>query len=226
LPLGGALLGGAIGVGGAIAKGVRARKQRKEAEKIDDTRPIMERTRASIEEEQNARQMAASTRVPGQSYMENQIGAQTSRATNAAMQTGGSTGEILNAITNVDQNSKNAYNDLGFQGAQLNQQNKQMLGSVLRNVSDEQKELFDYNTNQPFQSRSLKKQALLDASSRNTDNAISSLQDTAGNIGTAVGYNRALKGGSTSSLPSNTMDLGVDEGYKRSRKGFGVKAGQ
>jgi len=193
MPLGGAVVAGAIGLGGAIAKGIRARKQRKEANKIDDTRPIMERTRASIEDEQNARIAANSTRIPGQSYLENQIGAQTARATNQVQQVGGSTGEIISGLTAIDQNSRNAMNDIGFQGAQLNQQNKQMLGSVLRNVSEEQKELFDYNTNQPFQSRSLKKQALLDASSRNTDNAISSLQDTAGNIGTAAGYNRALK---------------------------------
>ena len=200
MPLGGIAVAGAIGLGSAIAKGIRARKQRKQAEKIDDTRPTMTRTNASIEGEETARQMAANTRIPGQGYAENQIGAQTARATNDILKTGGSTAEIISGLSNVDQNSRNATNDLAFQGAQLNQQNKMMLNNVLSNVSQDQKELFDYNVNQPYQTKALKKQALLDASSRNTDNSLSSLQDTAIGVGNAIGYNRALKGGRSNDL--------------------------
>jgi hypothetical protein len=216
---------GAIGLGGAIAKGIRARKQRKEANKIDDTRPTMERSRASIEQEQNARQMAGSARIPGQSYAENQLGAQSARATNQILNTGGSTGEIISGLAKVDENARNSTNDLAFQGAQLNQQNKMMLNDVLSNVSQEQKELFDYNTNQPYQTKALKKQALLDASSRNTDNALSSLQDIAGNVGNAVGYSKALKGMRSTDASS------LEEGSFTSRlpqykKDWGVKAGR
>jgi hypothetical protein len=192
LPLGGALVAGAIGIGGAIAKGIRARKQRKEANKINPIRPEMTRTSASKELESMTRMGANSTRLPGQSYAENKIGAQTARATNSILGTGGSTAEIIGGLTNVDQNAREASNDLAIKGAELNQQNKQMFANVLSNVSEEQKDIFDYNKNQPFQTETLRKQALLDASSRNTDNALSGLQDTAGNIGNAIGYKRSL----------------------------------
>lgn len=188
MPLGGALVAGAIGVGGAIAKGIRARKQRKEANKINPVRPEMVRTGASEENEAMFRNAANSTRLPGQSYAENQIGAQTARAANAIQQTGGSTGEIISGLSQVDENSRKATNDLAFQGAQFQQQNKQLFGQVLNNVSEEQKDIFDYNKNQPYQSDVVRKQALLDASSRNTDNAIDQATDAASNFGVAAGY--------------------------------------
>jgi hypothetical protein len=84
MPLGGALFSGAIGLGSAIYKGLRARKQRKDAEKINPIRPEMKRTSASKELEQMSRMGANSTRLPGQSYLENQIGAQTARSTKRA----------------------------------------------------------------------------------------------------------------------------------------------
>lgn len=200
MPLGGALVGGGIALTGAIVKGIRARKQRKAAEKINPVRPEMVRTNASKENEAMFRQAAGSTRLPGQAYAENQIGAQTARANNLIQQTGGSTGEIIGGLTAVDDNARRATNDLSYQGAQLNQENKRMFGQVLSNVSEEEKEIFDANKMQPFQTELLRKQSLLDASSRNTDNAISGLQDTAENIGVAAGYNRASKNGESEEI--------------------------
>jgi hypothetical protein len=208
LPLGGALVAGAIGVGGAIAKGIKARRQRKEANKINPVRPTMTRTGASKENEAMARMAAGSTRLPGQGYAENQIGAQTARMTDKIQQTGGSTGEIISGLAAVDENSRSATNDLAFQGAQLNQRNKEMFSNVLNNVSEEQKEIFDFNQNEPYQTDVVRKQALLDSSSRNADNALSGLQDTTNNIGTAVGYNRSLKNGANNNqapiMPGNS----------------------
>lgn len=198
MPLGGAIAAGAIGLGGTIYKGIKARKQRKEANKINPIRPEMTRTGASKELEDMSRNAAMSTRLPGQSYAENQIGAQTARTNKAIQETGGSTAEIISGLTASDENARRSTNDLAFQGAQLNQENKRLFGNVLSNISEEQKEMFDYNKNQPYQTDVVKKQALLDASARNTDNAISGLQDTASNIGVAAGYNKALKNGDTS----------------------------
>ena len=143
MTIGGLVTAGAIGLTGAIVKGVRARKQRKAAEKINPVRPEMARTNASKENEAMFRGMANSNRLPGQGYAENQIGAQTARATNAIQQTGGSTGEIISGLTQVDENAKRSTNDLAFKGAQLNQENKQLFGQVLNNVSEEQKDIFD-----------------------------------------------------------------------------------
>lgn len=197
MPLGGAVVAGAIGLGSAIYKGIKARKQRKEANKINPIRPEMQRTSASKELEGMSRMAANSTRLPGQSYAENQIGAQTARTNSAIMRTGGSTAEIIGGLTASDENARQATNDLAVKGAELNQQNKQALGNVLNNISEEQKEMFDFNKNQPYQTDVLRKQSLLDASDRNTDNAISGLQDTANNIGVAAGYSKSMKSNKT-----------------------------
>jgi hypothetical protein len=206
-----AVAAGTVAATGAIIKGVKARKQRKAAEKIKTVRPIMERTNASKELEGMSRMAANSTRLPGQSYAENQIGAQTARTNAAITQTGGSTAEIISGLTASDDNARRATNDLSFQGAQLNQQNKQMFGNVLNNVSQDQKEMFDYNSNEPFQTDSLKKQSLLDASARNTDNAISTAMDGVNNIVTATGYNKANK-------LQNTGDAFIEEPAMASAK--------
>lgn len=185
---------GGVAVTGAVVKGIKARKQRKAAEKINPVRPTMERSRASIDQEAMAKQAAGSSRIPGQANVENQIGAQTARTNTAIQQAGGSTGEIIAGLTASDENARRSTNDLAFQGAQLNQQNKQMYSNVLNNVSNEQREMFDFNQNQPFQTESLRKQALLDSSSRNADNAFGSAQDAGSNFGTALERRRALKG--------------------------------
>jgi hypothetical protein len=192
VPLGGAIIGGGLAIGGAIAKGIKARKQRKAAEKINPIRPVMERTGASKELEGMSRMAANSTRLPGQGYAENQIGAQTARTNSAIQQTGGSTGEIIAGLAASDDNARRSTNDLAFQGAKLNQENKQLFSNVLSNVSEEQKDIFDYNKNQPFQTETLRKQSLLDASARNSDNAFSSVQDAANNFGVAAGSSRAM----------------------------------
>lgn len=193
MPLGGAIAAGVIGLGGSIYKGIKARKQRKAANKINPIRPELTRTSASKELEGMSRMAANSTRLPGQAYAENQIGAQTARTNTAIQNAGGSTAEIISGLTASDENARRSTNDLAFQGAALNQQNKQLYSNVLANVSEDQKEMFDYNKNQPYQTDVLKKQALLDASARNTDNAISGLQDTANNIGVAAGYSKSLR---------------------------------
>lgn len=203
MPLTAGLISGGVGLTRSVIQGIRARKQRKAAEKINPIRPVMERTGASKELEQMSRQLAGSTRLPGQSYAENQIGAQTARSTDSILKTGGSTGEIISGLSNVDSNARTATNDLAFQGAQLNMNNKRLFGDVLSKVSEEEKDIFDYNKNEPYQTDVVRKQALMDASARNTDNAISGLQDTAEGVGTAIGYNKAVS------------DQGGDPLYKR-----------
>jgi hypothetical protein len=195
MPLAAGLVSGGLALGGAVRSIVKGTRQNKQAKKIDTTRPVMTRTAASKEQEDMARNMAMSTRLPGQAYAENQIGAQTARANNVIQQTGGSTGEIINGLSSVDQNARNATNDLSFQAAQLNQHNKELFSNVLSGVSQDQKDLFDYNVNQPYQTRVLKQQALKDAGSRNIDNGIDRFIDAGSNIATSIGMGRAGRTG-------------------------------
>lgn len=193
MPLGGLAVSGAIGLGSAIFKGVRGYNQKIEANRLakNNVRPEMTRTAASIEQENQAREMAGTTRLPGQSYAENQIGSQSARDVNRIQQIGGSSGEMINGVTNVDANARSSTNDLAFQGAQLNQQNKKMYSDVLSGVNADQQNIFDYNKNQPFQTNQLRAQQLRGSSQQNINNGLDTLSDTAGMITTGMGYRKA-----------------------------------
>lgn len=176
------LIGGGIAAGSALVKGVRAAKQKKEANRLNPMRPEMTRTKGSVESENRARAMANSSRLPGQSYYENQIGSQTARSANAAMQTGGSTGEVIAGLSQADRNAKDQLAGLGVSGAQFKAQNEGMLQNALQSKSAEEMEMFDYNRNQPYQTTMLRKQALIDSSNRNIEGAIEDI----GNFGTGL----------------------------------------
>lgn len=185
----------AIGLGSAafkIGHGIHQKNLARKAEK-NNIRPTMAEPAALREEADNARQQAGTTRIPGQSYAENQIGAQSARDVNRITQTGGSTGEIINGIGRVDENARGATNDLAFQGAQLNQQNQAMYRGVLDKVADNQMQRFDYNQNQPYQTKFLQNQQLKQSGNANITNGIDTLGDTASNIGVASGYRKAQK---------------------------------
>lgn len=190
-----AVAGSAVALGSAafkIGHGIHQRNLARKAANAN-VRPEMRRTGASVEQEQQARQMAGSTRLPGQSYAENQIGAQTARANNAIQQAGGSSGEVIAGLSNVDQNARNATNDLSFQAAQLNQHNKELFSGVLNNVNQDQQNIFDYNKNQPYQTKFLQNQQNMQSGNANINNGIDTLADGVNNFGVAQGYRRAKK---------------------------------
>lgn len=229
MPLTAALVTGGIGLGSAIVKGIRARKQEKQGEKQLEqdmaSRPVMGRTNASIEQEQQAREMANTTRLPGQSYAENAIGAETGREANKIEQTGGSAGEIIGGLTGVNRNALNSRNDLAYQGAQLNQENKQMFSNVLNNVSQDQKDIFDYNKNQPWQTKVLRQQAIKGAYNTNMNNAIDTGFNALNNGVTAYQYGQSLKDNNGVAMPTNYSsggggNIGI-QGYGNSYFGTG-----
>ncbi len=198
------LIGGAIAAGSAIAKGVRSAKQKKLANGINPIRPTLNRTQGSVESENRARILANSSRLPGQSYYENQIGSQTARTANAALQTGASTGEVIAGLSQADRNAKDQLSGLAASGAQYKRQNEDLLQGALANKSGEEMEMFDYNKNQPYQTQALRKQALIDSSNRNAEGAIEDI----GNFGSLTAQGMGLGTSTQRSSMSGTSFTG------------------
>lgn len=185
-------------------KAIHGAHQKNKARKMKVDRPVMGRSKASIEQENMYRNMANANRMPGQSIAENNIGAQSARDNSRILQTGGSTGDVIQGISMVDQNSRMQQNDLAAQAGQYNQRNKELFGDVLSGVSQDQKELFDYNSNQPYQTAALRKQALMDSGERNINNAADSFMDSSSQFGGSYASGMGASGSRKSGPSAST----------------------
>lgn len=166
----GALVGGALGgIAGALKK-----------DPAKDPKNNVPRPRYNIPKEVFQNQamydaMSKSSRVPGQSYIENQIGQNQAQALSASQKAAGSSADALSAVSGIQQNSNNQYNELGRQGAEFQFMNKDKLAAANREVADYKQQEFDYNQNQPYQTSYAQKQKIQDQQMMNNNNSINNL---------------------------------------------------
>ncbi len=199
MPLGGLVTTAAIGLGTAAVKaGVqahRANKDRKRGKALLDSavRPDMQLTEEAKESLQDARQRAGSTRLDGQNYKENNIFANAGRTTKAITETGGSTGEVISGLGKVQDSTNNSLNQLNELGTEQNNYNHAALRGELEKVSNNKKEIFDYNKNQPYQTQVMRGQAKIGASRQEGMNALDTLTDGANNAATTMVAGNSLK---------------------------------
>lgn len=142
------------------------------AKKLNPKRPNYQIPGEVLANRQMYQDMANSQRLPGQSMAENNIRSGTANALNAITQTGGGTNNILAAISGLNKNQNDAYNNLAVQGAQMNLANKDKLANANMAVAGEKKEAFDYNKNQPYMMDLQRKMALQQAAGNNMSNAM------------------------------------------------------
>jgi hypothetical protein len=176
------LVGGALMGAKAIFKGIKARKQRKEAEKINDTRPTYN---IPTEVGQNVRQyeaLSTADRMPGQELMENRLDAGMASDINAVRETGGGGANQLAAIAGLNQNRNSALNDLGMQSAQFRMGAMDKLAGARDTMSQYRDQAFDYNQNQEFQYKRMKKNMLQDASNQNSYGALEDMGSLGGQM--------------------------------------------
>ncbi len=140
------------------------------AKKINTTRPQYEIPKEIFQNQAMYEAMANSSRVPGQSYIENQIGQNTAQAVGASQRAAGSSADALSAVSNINQNAQNMYTNLGMQGAELQNQAKDKLAGSRETVADYRQQEFDYNKNQPYLQRMKQKQKYEDQKRQNYSN--------------------------------------------------------
>jgi hypothetical protein len=154
-----------------IVKYITSAIQDRKAKKIKTDRPTYEIPK-EIGQNQAMFQAAANTsRIPGQSVAENNIGANNASSMNAAMQAGGSSSDILAAMSGINQNTNNQYNNLAMQGVEMQMQNKDRLAQSNETMADYKQQEFDYNKNQPYELAVMRKRALETAANANRDSA-------------------------------------------------------
>ena len=168
----GALIGGVVGLGAGLLT-----KDPKKAAKNNLARPTYAIPKEEYQNQAMYQAMANSSRVPGQSYIENQIGQNTAQSINASQRAAGSSADALAAVGGIQQNANDMYNQLGMEGAQLQMQNKDKLANANNELADYKQQAFDYNQNQPYQISYAQKQKIQDQQYMNNNNAVNSLAE-------------------------------------------------
>lgn len=180
-----------------------AAKQKRKANSINPQRPEMGVPKSIKEKTNILKSMANSSLLPAQGYYENLIGSQTARSTRRIQDVGGSSNEVISGLSALDEQSRAQQNQLIAQGAEMQAQNKLNYGNALSEKAAYEQEAWDYNQNQSYQTELLKKQALIDASNRNFQNALMTSIDAASTYSTGVSMDR-LYGTNYYTAPART----------------------
>lgn len=180
------------------------------ANKINTKRPTYNIPKEIFQNQAMYQAMANSSRVPGQSYIENNIGQAASQAINASQRSAGSSAEALAAIGGIQQNQSNMFNELGMAGAQYQMANRDKLAMANETMADYRQQEFDYNRNQPYQIRMAQKQKYQDQAYQNWTNIGGDVHEFGMSMGT-MGMGSS-SGGSRSASSSNKKQYtgGVD----------------
>lgn len=171
----GAVIGGVVGGVAGLISGESKKKQRDAAAKAA-VRPDYQIPQEVFQNQAMYQAMANSSRVPGQSQIENNINQNTSQALNASQKAAGSSADALAAVGNIQQNANNEFGNLGIAGAQLQLANKDKLAQANNDVADYKQQAFDYNQNQPYQQKYAYSQKLQDQSRQDNNNIAPDVQ--------------------------------------------------
>ncbi len=157
-------LGGAMGIIGAglgavtnLAKGifgaVQTSRANKQIKNLLNNPVTYKRPEEYFQELQQRKQMAAQQQLPGQGYIENNIGQAVASAMTGAERGAISSNTYQKSVGDILQKQINAYQDLGFQASQFQQQQKEnYLGTLQRGAGYSDWE-FNVNKLQPYEQK-------------------------------------------------------------------------
>lgn len=214
--VGGAAAGAAFGpwgaaIGAVVGGGIsyfKSKSQQKKARAINATRPkyvIPSEVGTNVNMYNT---MANTSRLPGQSLMEDNIKSNTANTFNQAQNAAGGSGgsAMLASLGRVNQNQNEEINKLNIAGAENQQANKDKLAGANSTMADYKQQEFDYNQNQPYELALMRKRALEGASEANMDtaqqNLTTSMQIGADAIGKGKGGKKASVSNGTSYSPA------------------------
>ena len=161
-----------LGIG--ISQAIRASKMAKNTH-----RPAYQIAPAQLEAVQNARNLATDTRLPGQSLMEQNIGAATAAGNRQIQETGTSTAERLGALSGLYTGQQQQFRDLGIQGAQQQTNDIQYLNQMLGGLANEQHSAWEWNKAQPYLAAVQAIQKLREGANKNIYGGIQGLASSA-----------------------------------------------
>jgi len=171
----GAGIQGLMGIGRSIVGGIqsaRANKALKNFELPQYTIPGAYEDMLSM-----YKQRAAANELPGQSLIENKLGAQTAFGQRAAEKYAGTSGQALGAVTGLYGQQMNAVRDLGIQFANFKAQRQAELGQAQQVMAQAQDKQWEINQWLPAQ---YKYNQLQSQKQAGASNLWGGLQDVAG----------------------------------------------
>jgi len=198
---------------GAAKAGIGAAQAAKGKRLARGARPQKEISSSMNEYLSNAKSAAASSRLPGQDIIEQQIGGASASGIRAAQEGASSSAGLMSAIAGVKGNEQRALGDLGIAGAEMQAANKDKLQSALLKYGQAQDEQFDINQMQPFQDKAQAAQALKGAGLQNMMSGLDSVAGAAsmGLTNGAGGANRLAAPGT----PAATTPFGSSTGTQK-----------
>jgi len=198
---------------GAAKAGIGAAQAAKGKRLSRGARPQKEISSSMNEYLSNAKAAAASSRLPGQDIIEQQIGGASASGIRAAQEGASSSAGLMAAIAGVKGNEQKALGDLGIAGAEMQAANKDKLQSALLKYGQAQDEQFDINQMQPFQDKAQAAQALKGAGLQNIMGGIDSVAGAASmGITNAAGTGNRLAAPGT---PAVSSPLGSTNGTQK-----------
>lgn len=146
-----AIASGVLNLGKGIVGAIQASKGRKEMNKLLNNPVVYKRPEEYDRELQQRRQMAEQTRLPGQGYIEQNIGQATSQALNAAERGAISSNVYQSSVGDIYQKQLDAFQNLGLQAAQYQQQQKENYLNTLQRGAGYSDQEFAINKLQPWE---------------------------------------------------------------------------
>lgn len=180
-------IGTAIGAAaGAVVGGVvgyisgKNKKKRLDAAKKASERPTLEIPDSIKQNVAMYDLLANSSRMPGQSAIEDRISGSSASATNKIQQNFSDSSQALAGIAAVKQNENAQYANLGVQAANLQLQAKDKLADSRGVLADYEMAKFNYNKNQPYMMALDEKRRIEDQSKQDFQNSLQSFINGAG----------------------------------------------
>lgn len=190
-----------ISAGTSLAKGVAGGIQYAKGNKLAKSavRPQYQIPSSVEDYLNNAKSMAASNQLPGQTLLENKLGGATSSGIRNAREGASSSAGLMAGIAGIKGNEMNALTDIGIKGAEYQDLNKQRLQQALLKYGQYQDQQFETNQLNPYYEKTQAAQALKGAGLQNIMTGVEGLGGAA-QIGSNEGmfsnkYLKAKRGG-------------------------------
>jgi len=167
-----ALLGaqGLLGIGEKIVGGIQRNKAQKEFEK--NKYQIPSSVNAMLD---TVRGVASQRKLPGQEFMEQQVGATTAQGVEAATRVGRSASDALGALEGLYGRQMQSQQNLALAGAQNWQQNQFKYANALERMGSYQDQKWQYNTLYPYMQKMTGAGQMQEAGNQNIGSAMSGM---------------------------------------------------
>ena len=151
-PLAGGLLSGGIGLGKAIIGGIQSIRGNRQMNRLMANRPKYNISQGYMDAYNTYKRLAGSE-MPGYNLMQDQIGQSTAKAMTSAERGAMSSNQFMDAALNAQDKELDALRNLGIMSQQWQSQQQQNLAQAQNQMGALQDQAWDYNVNQPWQTK-------------------------------------------------------------------------